>query len=272
MVSFSLVARNNGFKAEGRFDVLLAASAPANVGLVQATPETLPAAGGTVVVTGTVEHAASCHLELLSAQSFPVVYSQAPRSCTSGIFTARVTIGANPSPISRTVSFALVAANGSSSFTGRFGVTLSAPPPPTTTTTATTSAPSASLGITTGSTPDGSVGVFYTFNLRASGGDPPYSWTVANGLLPTGLSISVQGTISGTPTEPGDYAFEAEVADFAGGDATSEFDISIGGESTTNTTTVRLASTSTTPTGSGRRTAPRSASSTTCSPTSPNSV
>ena len=41
------------------------------VASVAATPASLPATGGTVAVSGRVEHATSCQLRLLSSQSFP---------------------------------------------------------------------------------------------------------------------------------------------------------------------------------------------------------
>ena len=91
----------------------------------RATPGALGPAGGQVPVTGTVENAATCQLELLSRQSFPVVYSHNPTTaCQDGSFSAHVTIGANPSPVKRTVAFALVARNGAYSSTGRFYVSL----------------------------------------------------------------------------------------------------------------------------------------------------
>jgi len=98
---------------------------------VSATPSTLSASGGIVTVTGTISHATSCQLGLLSHQSFPVVYSNSPKSCSSGNFSARITIGANPSSISRNVAFDLVARNASSSFTAGFYVALEAPMAPT---------------------------------------------------------------------------------------------------------------------------------------------
>ena len=36
----------------------------------------------------------------------------------------------------------------------------------------------------------GTVGVPYSQALGASGGTPPYSWTVASGTLPAGLSLA----------------------------------------------------------------------------------
>jgi len=98
---------------------------------VRARPPTLAPGGGTVVVTGRVEHATSCQLQLLSHQPFPVVYSHNPTTaCRSGSYSAHLVIGANPSPVSRTVAFGLVARNGPYSFLGRFYVVLAAPPVP----------------------------------------------------------------------------------------------------------------------------------------------
>ncbi len=83
-----------------------------------------------MTVTGRVKNARSCQIEVLSRQSFPVVYSHNPTTaCQNGAFSARVTIGANPSPVKRTVALALVAQDGNLSSTGRFYVSLALRPP-----------------------------------------------------------------------------------------------------------------------------------------------
>ena len=103
----------------------LAATASPTVLSASATPGALGPAGGQVLVSGTVDNAATCRLVLLSHQSFPVVYSHNPTTaCQDGSFSANVTIGANPSAVKRTVAFALVARNGAYQFTGRFYVAL----------------------------------------------------------------------------------------------------------------------------------------------------
>jgi len=51
--------------------------------------------------------------------------------------------------------------------------------------------------------PGAIVNVPYNYQLTASGGTPPYTWTLqAGSTLPTGLSLSTAGVISGTPTTP----------------------------------------------------------------------
>jgi hypothetical protein len=100
-----------------------------------AIPSQLGRSGGTVVVTGKVEDATTCQLKLLSKQPLPVVYSGSSRPCSSG-FTAHVVIGPNHSALRRTITFALVARNKTSSYVRHFSVGLAGPPPPPTTTTA----------------------------------------------------------------------------------------------------------------------------------------
>jgi peptidoglycan-N-acetylglucosamine deacetylase len=93
----------------------------------RAVPSSLGRAGGTVEVVGAVAHAQSCQLELVSRQSFPVVYSHNPTTaCRAGSYTAHVVIGANPSPVQRILAFDLVARNRSLSFAGRFYIVLAA--------------------------------------------------------------------------------------------------------------------------------------------------
>ncbi|TDU70794.1 putative Ig domain-containing protein [Prosthecobacter fusiformis] len=57
------------------------------------------------------------------------------------------------------------------------------------------------LVISTTSLPAGSVGSAYNQTLSVTGGAAPYTWTVASGTLPGGLSLAAStGVISGTPT------------------------------------------------------------------------
>lgn len=48
------------------------------------------------------------------------------------------------------------------------------------------------LSITTPSLPNGTVGSAYSQSLAASGGVPPYTWSVSSGALPGGLSLTRQ--------------------------------------------------------------------------------
>jgi hypothetical protein len=69
------------------------------------------------------------------------------------------------------------------------------------------------LAITTTSLTLGSINVPYTASLTATGGVPPYTWTIASGSLPAGLSLSPFGNITGTPTTQQTATFTVQVAD-----------------------------------------------------------
>ena len=49
----------------------------------------------------------------------------------------------------------------------------------------------------------GEVDVPYRFDLSATGGRAPYTWTLASGTLPPGLVLSASGTIAGLPIASG---------------------------------------------------------------------
>jgi large repetitive protein len=69
--------------------------------------------------------------------------------------------------------------------------------------------------------PTGEVGISYpTILLAASGGTPPYTWSIGSGALPGGLTLS-SSTISGTPTVAGPFPFTLNLADSAGGTASA---------------------------------------------------
>jgi len=68
------------------------------------------------------------------------------------------------------------------------------------------------LTITTAALPAGTVGTAYSATLAATGGTPPYTWSIASGALPTGLTLAASsGAISGTPTATGTANFTVKV-------------------------------------------------------------
>jgi hypothetical protein len=69
--------------------------------------------------------------------------------------------------------------------------------------------------IQTGSLPPGDVGQPYTAQLEATGGTGAHTWSVAEGALPDGLTLSSNGVISGTPTMVGSSTFTVRVTDQA---------------------------------------------------------
>ncbi len=61
---------------------------------------------------------------------------------------------------------------------------------------------------------DAMKGTAFSYAPTASGGTPPYTWSISAGVLPAGLSLnSSTGALSGTPAVPGTYSFVLSVRD-----------------------------------------------------------
>jgi hypothetical protein len=74
---------------------------------------------------------------------------------------------------------------------------------------------SSSLQITTASLSNAAVGIAYSYQMQASGGTTPYVWTIANGSqpLPSALTLSASGLISGAPASSGTNNFIVRLTD-----------------------------------------------------------
>jgi hypothetical protein len=110
-----------------------------------------------------------------------------------------------------TLIFSRIMSTNTTGYPGAVGVTSASAE---TTFAMATTAP---LQATTASLPNGTNGTAYNFSLAASGGQPPYSWSVTPGYAgpPGNLTLNPNGTITGTPTNTGTFYFEARVTDVA---------------------------------------------------------
>lgn len=86
----------------------------------------------------------------------------------------------------------------------------------------------------------GNVGTPYFEYLDASGGYPPYVWSLSSGTLPTGLSVDSSGFISGIPTVAGTYSFDIQVEDLINGTDNESFSIVINAATAPTITTTSL--------------------------------
>jgi hypothetical protein len=77
----------------------------------------------------------------------------------------------------------------------------------------------------------GLIGESYSQQMAATGGVPPYTWSVSSGALPPGVTLnSSTGLISGTPTAAGNFGFQLAVGDKAAGKASGAFTIVVAGK------------------------------------------
>jgi Concanavalin A-like lectin/glucanases superfamily/Bacterial Ig-like domain/Immunoglobulin I-set domain/Putative Ig domain len=72
------------------------------------------------------------------------------------------------------------------------------------------------LEITSIALPPATVGVFYQFSLGATGGVSSRTWSLADGTLPPGITLSVDGVLSGTPASPARAVIGVRVTDASG--------------------------------------------------------
>ena len=146
-IAFALMARNPTSSFTADLSVTLPSLPAPFISSVSASPQQLGQFGGNTAIRASVKNGKSCQLKLMSQQSFSVVYSAAARPCGTS-FTAHVIVSPNRTAAHRTIAFALIARDGSSSFTGYFYIGLAGYVPPAAATTtlpyaATTTSPAA---------------------------------------------------------------------------------------------------------------------------------
>ncbi len=72
------------------------------------------------------------------------------------------------------------------------------------------------------------VGVAYAQPIGASGGTPPYTWSVTSGSLPPGLSFDTNiAAVKGTPTAAGQYGFTISASGVDGLTSSQAFQLSV---------------------------------------------
>ncbi len=153
--------------------------------------------------------------------------------------SATIGYGAGPSPVSLAItgvasSVAVVSAPAHGSAVAS-GTTITYTPAPghagpdsfsytasdayTTTAAATVSitVSAPSLSLTTSTLPAATGSAAYAQTLAASGGSAPYRYALSSGALPPGLVLASDGSLGGTPTQAGSFAFAITVTDSSTG-------------------------------------------------------
>jgi hypothetical protein len=168
----------------------------------------------TQLPTGTVGYAYTATLQATDGTA-PYTWS-----VSSGTLPAGLTLAANTGIISGTPT-----KSATSSFT--IGVTDSASHSATQAESIVVYG-STIVRITTTTLPNGAVGTAYTTTLAATSGTKPYTWSIAQGSLPAGLSLAAStGVISGTPTAAGTQTFLIAVKGTGAYTATAQLSITV---------------------------------------------
>lgn len=77
--------------------------------------------------------------------------------------------------------------------------------------------------------PAGDLATGYDGALAATGGVEPYSWSLADGHLPAGIDLGLDGTLTGVPAVPGTSTFAVQVRDALGAIARRSITVTVGG-------------------------------------------
>jgi large repetitive protein len=89
-----------------------------------------------------------------------------------------------------------------------------------------------SVSISTTTVPNGTANTAYSAAVQASGGCTPYSWAIASGALPPGLTAKPSSTttalnLAGTPTTAATYSFAVKVKGCKGASSEKSYKIAI---------------------------------------------
>ncbi|HSJ24099.1 MAG TPA: putative Ig domain-containing protein [Longimicrobiales bacterium] len=77
------------------------------------------------------------------------------------------------------------------------------------------------------SLPAATQGRAYAAQLVATGGDGAYSWSLKNGVLPAGVTLTAGGALTGIPADGGEFSFTVQVTDGADRAATRDLTLTV---------------------------------------------
>ncbi len=141
----------------------------------------------TVTSSGTIQFTAS----VTNTSNVAVTWSASPGTISSsGLYQA-------PAVTTSTAASVTATSSADSTKSGTSSVTISP----------------VQLAVTTTSLSTATVGAAYSDMVHATGGTAPYSWTIASGTLPAGITLQSTGSLSGTTSQTGQFSFTVQVVD-----------------------------------------------------------
>lgn len=212
-------------------------------GVISGTPTTAGTFNFAVKVTDSLSNSKTANLSItvntalhisttspLPAAEVGTVYSGVTLAASGGVppyTTWSVTTGSLPGGLN--LNGGTGAITGTPTSVGPSSFTVQVKDTPGNTATASfTLTVDAAVAVSTSSLPSGAIHVAYpTTALAVTGGVSPYTWTTTVGNLPTGLSLSTAGSITGTPTVAGPFSFTVKVTDSLGVSNTANLSITI---------------------------------------------
>jgi hypothetical protein len=191
---------------------------PANISVEISPPTASVAASGVVQFSATVK----------GTSNAAVIWSATQGTISgTGLFTAPKTMASGSAPLPETVAGPVLPTAPKQPILKPIIVTAISAENPAGQASATVILTQAQFSIVSNSLPPAQAGLSYSTILQASGGTGPYTWSIASGSLPLGLTLSSNGTITGTTTQVGAFSFSAKVTDSASQAAASILSLSV---------------------------------------------
>ncbi|MRR57121.1 MAG: hypothetical protein EG824_02750 [Deltaproteobacteria bacterium] len=204
-------------------------------GIISGTPTTAGASNFTVSVSdsATTPRTASLAYTLtiqptpvltITTTSLPAATIDTPYSQTLAAsggtlpYTWSISVGALPAGLALDPATGIISGTPTTLETANFTVTVTDSIAATDTQdlSITVSPVAIPLAITTTTMPNATFGNAYSLPLAATGGTPPYTWSISAGALPSALALNpATGVISGFPLVSGPFNFTVMVTDSA---------------------------------------------------------
>lgn len=199
-----------------------------STGVVSGTPTTAGTYPFTIEVidANSLSSSAACSITINPG---PSVACASPPAGTVGIaythtfpasggtppYTFAIVAGALPTGLSLNTSTGVV--SGTPTTVGTFPFTIQVTDSLGSSSTANCSITinASTLAVFCNNPPNGTTSVPYTHTFIATGGTPPYTFTITAGSLPPGLVMDPSGFVHGTPTMAGTFTFTVTVTDAA---------------------------------------------------------
>lgn len=178
--------------------------------VIRNAPSSNPSGSAPLIITSSLPvglAGANYSVSLTASGTTPITWNIVRGNLPSGLTLSSLGEISGIPIESGTFAFTLDAENSEGATTKSFTLTIGS--------SGTSILPQISTGITPS---DGTVGSYYTFTLQAAGART-ITWEKINGILPYGLTMAQDGTISGTPTTAGRFVFTVEAENTYGTDS-----------------------------------------------------